>query len=329
MYFDRFPNTLPNRLTPDFTVLFNENYGLIFEVKRTFPKDDDAFKKEIKQLLAYDAKLALKADDSSNRVTPTVHDIVLVISATNSYEIFNRFNKLVSESGEFKFENNVILMEYFYHTGDRDSRYIFRKFMGENRKFRDELLPTKKRFEYILGEKAQSFSCYPRHFIKYKVNKVLCNDKPPGLYMAVYLWTKVFYNYLSDEQKKEWRRGNSQRIQSISISVDELLNNLNSNYIPKGNIRKRWLTDSIRFLEDAGLAFRPSDRRIEIRFRNLTQMIGHRKYTLEGEAEQEKIREYAHLIADQYCKNIIEEKKPDKKAKPMVKKGKQTTLFNN
>lgn len=149
-YFDRYPNIPPNGLTPDFTVLFNKNYGLIFEVKRTFPQDENAFKNEMRQLLSYDADLALKADNSGNRIIPKVHDIVLVVSAMDSYQILGRFNNIANESEEFDFENNVIIMEYFYQT-NRTSRYVFRKLMGENRNFRDESLPPREEARISFG----------------------------------------------------------------------------------------------------------------------------------------------------------------------------------
>lgn len=327
IYFDRYPNIQPNGLTPDFTALFNKNYGLIFEVKRTFPRDEVAFKKEIEQLLSYDADLSLKADSSGKMIAPTVHDIVLVVSGIDSNEIFTRLNKVVDESKQFHFENNLILIEYIYQT-NRTSRYIFRKFMGENKKFRDESLPPDTRLEYILGDQAKPFKCYPLHFMKYKVSEVLCNDQPPMLYMAVFLWTKVFYNYLDEEQKIAWGRGNPQKIQTIDINIDGLLGDLNRDYIPNGNIRRKWLTDTVEFLQDAGLASIKSNEQVEIYFRNLTQKIGHR-YTHDGGAEQEEIREFGHLIADHYCKNTIETKKAYKKTKTSAKKPKQMSLFSN
>lgn len=210
-YFDRFPYISSSDLTPDFSVLLNKKYGLIFEVKRTFPKDDIGFKKEVEQLLSYDKKLEFKCDRLGRTLIPDTHDIVLIISATQSNQIFNRLNRLIEENLDFKFENNIIFMEYFYNTSDTEARYVFRKFMGVNREFRDTFLPEKERLEYILGECAGSLECYPRYFMQYKVNQVLCNDKPPELYTAVFLWTKIFYSYLSEEQKKDWARGNPKK----------------------------------------------------------------------------------------------------------------------
>ena len=329
LYFDRFPSIPPTNLTPDFTVLFQGDYGLVFEVKRTFPQDDLAFEKEINQLLSYDNVIELKSSDDGQRAKPAIHDIVLVISADNSNEIFNRINHLLREKANFRFRNNIIFMEYFYNTNDSESHYVFRKFLGENRGFRDESLPEDKRLEYQLGEKGKSFKCYPKHFIKYKVNEVLCNDKPYELYMSVFLWTKVFYSYLDAEQKLEWNRGNPRKIQTIILKIDQLLANLNINYIPKGNVRKKWLTDTIDFLQDADLAVKDSDETATIYFCNLNKKIGGKAYfTSDGVAEKYEIGEYGRLIADQYCNNLNKKRELDKKTKMSAKKQKQIT-FND
>ncbi len=326
-YFDRFPYISSSDLTPDFTVLLNGDYGLIFEVKRTFPRDDIGFRKEVEQLLSYDKELEFKSDNSGKSVIPGVHDIVIIISANQANQIFNRLDKLIKKDPSLNFKNNLIFMEYFYNTIDTEARYVYRKFMGENRDFRDNFLPECNRLEYILGECAGSLECYPRHFMQYKVNQVLCNDTPPNLYTAVFLWTKIFYNYLSDEQKKDWPRGSSRRIQNILINIDKLLIDLNTNYIPNGNIRKGWIVDALGFLESANLAKIESSDQAYVYFRNLNKMIGRRHYVPEGVAEQEELSEYGHLIAKEFCRNVNKKKKVKARDKPKARKLKQTTLF--
>lgn len=218
-------------------------------------------------------------------------------------------------------------MEYFYNTSDTEARYVFRKFMGENRKFRDTFLPENESLEYILGDCAKALECFPRHFMQYKVNQVLCNDKPPELYTSVFLWTKVFYSYLSEEQKKDWTRGNPQKIQKILINYNELLDNLNQNYIIDGNIRKGWIIDAICFLEIANLAKRETEDQAHIYFKNLNKFVGHRHHISEGVAEQEEFGEYGHLIANEFCENKNKAKKLKQRPKPKTQKLKQTTLI--
>lgn len=247
-YFDRFPNIPPRGLTPDFTVLFKNGYGLIFEIKRTYPNEDIAIRKEIRQLKSYDSNLSLKADDSGNRATPNVTDIVLILNTTHSNMIFTRINKILKDN-DFGFNNNSIFLDYLYLPENNYPKYAFRKFMGDNRKFRDEVLPKKSRFEYILGDQVKDLECPIKYFIPYKIIEVLCNDAPPELYMAVYLWSKIFYSFLDDYQIEDWRKGNPQKIQKIYLNIENLMNDLNKKYIPNDNIRRKWITDTIDFLE--------------------------------------------------------------------------------
>lgn len=327
IYFDRFPNIPPKNFTPDFTALFENNYGLIFEVKRTFPKEEKSFINNFKQLLSYDQEISLRVDDSGKRIIPAILDIILIISSTNSNEIFVRLNKLMEGDSKFHFKNNLIFIDYSYQTEDNYSKYIFRKFMGKNRNFRDLINDDKKKFEYILGEQAKSFTCFPKHFMKYKINEVLCNDQPPELYMAVFLWTKVFYSLLTQAQTNNWRRGNTQKIQTINVNIDELLCNLNINYIPKGNVKRKWLTNTMNFFENAELAKINDNNEVEIYFRNLTPKIGHNILLQEGITEREEIRESAQILANYYCKNVIKNEMQIKEPKLYTNKTIQKKLI--
>lgn len=194
-YFDRFPKISFSGLTPDFTVTFNNSYGIIFEMKRSFPEDDIGFIKELKQLKKYDSDLPLKNDSSGGTIVPSRCDIVLLISSNQSNHIFKRINKLLKKEG-ISFNKNLIFIEYSYNQIDTHSRYIFKKFMGENGKFQDEFNPIENSFEHILGDEAKSFECLTKFLVDFKVAELICNDPPPNLYLAVILWTKIFMYYL-------------------------------------------------------------------------------------------------------------------------------------
>lgn len=318
-YFDRFPEIPPEGLTPDLTVLFKNNYGIVFEIKRTFPKDDVGFSKEIHQLLSYDGSVSFRSDKKGNRIVPYVYDIVLLINSSDSNEIFSRLNRLFDDK-DIKFNNNLILMDYNYESADTESKYIIKTYAGNNKTFRDNF--SSNSLDKILGEQAKSIKCYPRHFMKYKVNEVLCNDEPSTLYLAVYFWSKIFYNYLSKEQKETWRIGKTQTISDISLNIETLQNDLNSKYIPNGNIRLNWIRKTIKFLEVADLVNFIDDMNFNIRFRNLNKRIDFS----DGEDEKLKTKELGHILANRYCENLIIREKPKKIRKHIDKKLKPTTL---
>ncbi len=321
-YFDRYPQLGTNGQTPDFAALFLERYGLIGETKRTFPQDERAFRREMDQLKKYDQDLALVRNGEGDTLTPELHDIVLVINAQDSAEIAARVNALLL-GDEYQFENNLVLMEYFYDAGSRVTKYSFRKFPGENRPFRDLVIPHDGRLEVNLGEKKKPFRVSVSQFMPVKLQEVLCNDDPPPIYLALYLWNKVFYNLLTGEQREEWRLGNPQKILPVRTDVAGLTTALNRDYLPTAGVRAHWVRTSLEFLVASRLATKEEDT-YEIGFSNRSREIGSRRFGEAGEEQQHVIKEYAGLLADRYCGTQTAETRAG--GGSGVKKGRQTTL---
>lgn len=157
-YFDRFPQIQDPELTPDVTVLFRNGYGLVIELKRTFPLNDKGFLADIKQLESYDRKLALRAGEDGGTILPDVMDIVIMINSENATEIFKRFTRVCEENG-IGFENNLVFMEYYYDSSGTTSRYVLKKWAGPNRAFRDGL--GEEGLESILGTQGKPIRVKP------------------------------------------------------------------------------------------------------------------------------------------------------------------------
>lgn len=326
IYFDRFPSiSLPSKkLRPDFTLLF-DNYGLIFEVKNTFPNEDIPFKKELKQLLTYDANLSFKCDNKGNRKVPDVHDIVLIIDSKDSNSIFKRINHKIKNDSELKFENHIIYLDYNY--SHEEAYYSFEKYAGEGGRFRDSSLPLDKQLEKKLGEKGESIRVNPDKFLEFKSNNVICNDAPPKLYMAVILWSKIFYYYLDAEQKSYYMRGNPKKIQPIKIKINELMNDLNNKYIYEGGVRRSWIRKTLEFLQEANLASIDSNNEATIYFRNFKKSLGYKKqYNSQGAADHNEIHDIGNLIVQEYCKAITNKSRHNLGPSLPIKKSKQTSL---
>lgn len=299
-YFDRYPEIPPSGLTPDFTALLGE-YGLVGEVKRTFPKGDDAFRKEIEQLASYDSPFSFRCDKEGNRQTPPTQDIVLVLfSPSNSLEIASRIGDF-QDRGEVTFTKNLVLLEAIYDTSDAISHYVFRKIPVGSRPFRDSSLPAEIRLEAILGVQKRSINVYPKHFKSYKVREVFCNDDPPPLYTAVYLWTKVFYTLLTPDEIEVWRRGNPQKSVSVPVVPGDLSRKINSEHIPGGNVRASWVRTALEFLEGCGLATARPSSEFEVQYRNLAG-VSQESGPEEGDrATSGRIKEYGTILARLYC----------------------------
>ncbi len=319
-YFDRFPVMGSEKLTPDFAALFKGSYGLIGEIKRTFPKDPVAFRREMEQLVKYDQHLPFKVGQQGDPQMPERHDIVLVISADNSAEIANRINDIMSR-GEFLFNNSLVIMEYFYNSGDRVSRYTIRKYQGRNRPFRDEALPPNRRLETILGVQHKAIQVTVSMFMPDKIREVLCNDAPPPLYLTAHLWTKIFYDYLSDEQKMVWKKKNPRTILLIVIDPRDLTGRLNRDYLPNVRILESWVKDSLDFLVAAGLAKPLDNDQYEVGFSNRTTKFGARTFGAPEERDYDIDRECAGMLANEYCKWRVGAGAEKAPARPKVEPG--------
>ena len=65
--FDRFPKFKDPDLTPDGTVLFKNGYGLVIEIKRTLPDNEEGFLRAVHQVKGYDTDMDFKASDGGTR----------------------------------------------------------------------------------------------------------------------------------------------------------------------------------------------------------------------------------------------------------------------
>jgi hypothetical protein len=301
VYFDRYPEMTENDLKPDFTALFGHEYGLVGEVKRTFPNDAVAFKKEIDQLVGYGSYTSFKSSLAGDRVTPTKHDVVLVLFSPSAvYEIAKRISELIQKEGSAD-KCNLVILEGLNLTAEEIPRYVFRKIPTYNRAFRDDFLPYEKRFETCLGLNCKSFEVYPKHFLEYKIREVLCNDTPPPLYMAVFLWTKVLYDRLRDDQVDIWRRGSPQQIIDVEVSADDLVEEINNQRLPSKGARRAWIINGLEFLCEAGYARRIDNDIYAVRYRNLSRMQEADIGEDHKPDERAWIREYCERFAVDFC----------------------------
>ena len=115
-YFDRFPSLDAGEktLTPDFTVFFDDSYGLVGEIKRTFPDDRKAILSELEQIANYDDDLGLKHAASGHAV-PETYDIVIIIEGSSAPQIGTRLDRIITEEDEIDFTANPVLIRYHFN----------------------------------------------------------------------------------------------------------------------------------------------------------------------------------------------------------------------
>lgn len=302
-YFDRFPKIKLKEedkfITPDFTVCFNEEYGIIFEVIRTTGKNREAIEKTLSQLKEYDRDIYFKTN--TDIVIPSTQDIVLLVAQEDASQIILRLEKILKEKNII-FDHNLIFVEYNLNIQDRKARYVFKQVLKSGDNFRDDELPQEAKLKRIGPDgEYDSIKCYPKYFLKIKAREVFCNDPPTPLYIITYLWNKVFPHYLSEDQKGEWKKQNSSKILLIELDVDSLSKKLYEDFIPNYKVRKEDVRRALVFLEKADLAKNVNSDTFEINFRNINTLI-RKKNDADNLESVEDFKETARIIAERFCK---------------------------
>lgn len=216
-------------ITPDLGILDETNTGVIGEVKKTLPKDQDLWVKSFEQLKKYDNEL-IGWDTDDKKVKN--HDIVLLTH--------NRLSRIVKDY----YINNVINSENkinklfsiveFYRTEEAKSYFSFRKEYGD--------LSNSKINSELYSGLSIPMSVY---LSNYSSNK-LYDDCPPLPYLITLIWENVIQIKASDSEK--YPRLRKKQKLNIEVSIEEIIDiihkgfsfyNLQNNDVNQPRIPKR------------------------------------------------------------------------------------------
>jgi hypothetical protein len=313
LYFDRFPSITTDDdddsqdITPDFTIYFNQDYSIVGEIKRTFPNDPKPFRRTVEQLTKYDCCPEVKANDGSYRSTAKT-DILLLVSSTNANQIGTRIDKL-RKTNEISFAENLVMLRYWFNQMDTVARYEFERVTQLSDEFRDDPIPDEIALSNEIGPEGDygTMITPPKYFVPEKAKKPVCNDRPPGQYLATVLWHKIFPQYLSEDEYLQWQAGTAQKTMPIERTVDEIQSDLNQ-YLVDGYARRRWIRESLEFLATANLA-EPIDDGFLIKFRGLVRRTGNDQQ--EGLEDVNRTSELADTFISRFVKYTDEEVETD------------------
>lgn len=307
-YFNRYPAYFPDdpqeALEPSFSVLFNKDYGIVFDANQRLPTVESKFADKLNELERYDQDLEFQTG-AGDRLVPKQHDIALLVHGDNFQTEKLRINSAL-EAGDLEIKSNLLLLSYNYIDQDTNPKYRFQRapMVGDN--FGDESLPTGKRMSVRMsmeGDTFESIDIPARAFYDRKATGVLFNSEPPSLYLACYMWQTVFYDLLEDDQKIVWQRGDPTKILDVTVEVDDLTNRLNRDYIPDGRVHEDWVDHTLEYLCIAETAEKISPEKYYVKFRNLHDKRREYSDTLSGRSKHSDL---AHLFAEWHCENMVE-----------------------
>jgi len=309
--FDRFPS-IPHpeghdrNLTPDFTISFNQEYGIIGEIKRTFPEDDEPFRNEMEQLLTYDNDLLIEIENGSEQIPETI-DILLLIEGTDAPQISRRISEL-REDGTIDFENNFLMFRYNFNQTSTFSRYEFQKNIEASDSFRDDVLHEDVSLSKRFDEERETQKVYPKHFGDIKIQKPICNDEPPPLYLATLLWHKIFAAQISDSDYRDWQWGSAQKTKPFTAEPYEFTREVNRRFNCEDEIRVKWVKGALDFLRQADLAEYDEEEEIyNIKYRDFNISVGEEGSYQNGMNFRKECKELTFKLIERYEENIQEE----------------------
>lgn len=306
-HFDRFPthrtDMSDNSVSPDFSVLFNRTYAVVFLVYHEMPRNEGEFQEVLDKIEQFDQELVFNGDDI--QVVPNTQDIALLISNENSQTAQYRLNEALS-SGDLELDSNLVIMDYRYVDPEVEPKYRFQRLAMVGDNFRDGSLPDQFQISSRFSMDGGGFHSLQLNVFdihERKATGVLCNKEPNELYLASYLWHMVLRDRLDDGQEIIWQQNDPRKTIELKIDTTELIDKLNGDYIPGGQIKREWLDSTLEYLCEAKVAHRLAEDEFRVDYRNLQDK--KRKYN-DVVTDPNGISHLAGLFAEFHCENRVE-----------------------
>lgn len=291
---------------PDFSVKINEDYGILFEIKRTVGGGEQGYSDTYSQLEKYLKDISHISDGLS---FPSNKDVVFLVKDNESRRIAR---KVQEELRDRDVDNDrLIILEYSADTIDSLFYYSFKKvFTDLSPDFSDrELEENPLKIAFGKENDYMGVKSYIKHFWPYRLKCPIMNDSPPPVYLSCLLWMDHFYGLLRDDQKEHIRR--SSGYQDIEIVFSQLYEKVNEDY----PVISDDLKAALEFLKDGNLAEESDKDGIDYvvkyhRMKSEREILSPQK----KENEREKIKELSEKFFLHYLKHR-EKKKPKEKKK--------------
>lgn len=306
-YFDRFPEDTASfdghQIGPSFAVYFSNEYGLLFNLFAKLPREEEQLDRLLQtgeELLPYQFRTR-----NSSHEKPECVDVVYLIDDDISQTAQHRVRDIIT-SDESDISSNLVLMSYDYINVGTNPKYEFTRLSMVENNFRDDILPTNKRMSSKLSLDNGGFETIdtpPGFFEDMKSTGVLCNEELSRLYFACYLWHNVFYDYLDDAQQLVWQGKDPKKTLSFELTIDELYDDLQTKYLPTDGIRKSWVSETVSFLQLAGVAEEIDHDEYRIGYRNLQD---HRRDHKDVVTSRSDIGDLASLLASWHCEELLD-----------------------
>lgn len=197
-HFERFPSVTAgdgNPATPDFSVLFDDDTGLVGEIAN-FSLRDESVDALCRQIQRYDELRQLPAGGGALAAVEQV-DVMLFVPIDLGTDAVRRIlRERYAEEGHFYKPAAPPIIIQFVLQPERE-RYVFqRRPDGGNGQFRDGSRDDDARLSNWFDR--SDVKTKPEHFREIKAARGFVNDAVPDLYLATFLWSKTFADQAGD-----------------------------------------------------------------------------------------------------------------------------------
>ena len=251
-----------NVVTPDLVIQLDENYGIVSEVKKSFPKDKELWIGNFNQLQKYDDELK-GWKTSTEKIQNS--DIILLTHYKIKVDVSDYIKKKISEKTLY-FKRNFSAIA-FHRTQEVNMYLNFEKFFGNL-------------FDSVINERLRRIVGIPLKKIMPLSNIKFYDDKPELSYILEILWNKIFSQY---PKMEEFMESGGIKIISIEVNVDDLTQKLREQFSDynEGDPRQpeipktKWIKEAMEMLENLKYAKKSDkdDKEYTVRYRSITNTL--------------------------------------------------------
>ena len=198
-----------NEINPDLIVQLDENYGIVGEVKKSFPKNKNHWEGNFNQLIKYDDNL--QGWKTPNEYIKT-SDIVLLTHYKIKVDVSDYIKKRISDKN-LSFNRNFSAIA-FSRVQEIKAIITLEKFYGTL-------------YDKVLDERFRLIVRVPLNKVIPLSNIIFYDDEPELTYIMEILWNKIFSQY---PDKDAFIESGGIKIMTIEVNIHDLVKKLRTQF---------------------------------------------------------------------------------------------------
>lgn len=279
----------PGDITPDLLIQLNANRGIVVELKRSLPKNDesrDLWQTEFEQLKRYDCDMT--GWETANKKI-TEQDLILLTSQKLGMIVSDYIDENNLTFNDFS--KNFAVLEFNPASGIKHAIFL--------RKIKGNITDFKK----ITNDKLRNgITVALEYLLMSGLSKVKFVDTKPNIvYLMAVMWDFIFSSIPNEEDWRNARESKGGKIVEILVEIDDLRDKVNQNFTINSDnsvVKSEWIKEALENFVKIKLA-KKNGSSYTIKYR--------KKIKDEGENEN-KHRVFAELLYKEGIQTLLDNK---------------------